>query len=353
MCGGNVHGSHQEALRLTQSEYREGIEFMQSGFASLQKAIEESKNNGDFSGGSLSYFSWKDKDRKFVRFLTDAVITADFHEFIITNDGKTKSFLIDPDKGDFVAKYASPVPGLGWRQDFKTKQAAERKPSKKTVGVAVLRDRVPVEGGGFEMVDVLIDADDNGTAVRGRSFGLITQSHGNFWKSLIGYFELYGTICDRDYMIVREGSGTDTSYTITPVDPIPELKDIAVVQEFYGYGRPWNKDDPERFLFCPQTLEEWADYYSGEERAKHWLEPKDGTAVAPQGPAPSLSAPVVSTATGAPVVHQQQVPAPAPAFTPAFVPTGADEAQAGPAPAVAVGGNTEFAGLRARLLDKK
>ena len=36
------------------------------------------------------------------------------------------------------------------------------------------------------------------------------------------------------------------------------------------------KDDPERFLYCPQTLKEWAENYCGEERVKFWLEKQDG-----------------------------------------------------------------------------
>src|SRR4051812_18976545 len=112
---------------------------MQTGLSALKKAIDEGKSRGDFSGGALSYFTWKDKDVKILRFLTDDVITANFHEFIMTNDGKIKSFLIDPAKGDFVARYASPTPGLGWKQNWKTKQPEERKPRELTVGVAVLR----------------------------------------------------------------------------------------------------------------------------------------------------------------------------------------------------------------------
>lgn len=294
---------------------------MLTGLQSLQQTIENAKGRGgDFTGGSLTYFSWKDKDRKVVRFLTDDVITAEFHEFIITNDGKTKSFLVDPAKGDFVAKYQSPVPGIGWRMDYKTKAPAELKPTTKTVGLAVLRDRVPRAGGGFDVVDVMGDVEFKGEKFPARTFGLITQSHGNFWKSLIGYFGLYGTLMDRDYLIERKGGGVDTEYVIVPLDPVEELKDPAVLHEFYGYGRPWNGEDPERFLFCPQTLAEWADYYSGEERAQHWLVDTNTAAInSPDSTAPSF----VNTAVTD------------------------DEAQAAPAQPAA---NTQFATLRSKLL---
>jgi hypothetical protein len=288
---------------------------------SLKKVIDESKARGDFSGGSLSYFGWKDKDVKVLRFLTDDVITANFHEFISTNDGKAKSFLVDPAKGDFVAKYASPTPGLGWKMDYKTKQPIERKPRELTVGLAVLRDLEPRDGGGFNVVDVFEEVDFKNEKFQSRTFGLVTQSHGNFWKSLIGYFNLYNTICDRDYRIERSGADKNTEYTITPLDPVEEFRDPAVLHAFYGYGKPWNDEDPERFLFCPQTLSEWADYYSGEERAKHWLLPSDGQAV--------ISAPAAVVST--------------------FASSAPDEAQAAPAPS----GSTDFAGLREKLLGHK
>ncbi len=311
---------------------------MQTGFQALQNAIDESKaRQSNLGGGSLTYFSWGDGDRKIIRFLTDDIITGQFHNFIITNDGKTKGFLIDPDKGDFVAKYASPSPsaggGLGWQLDWRTKQAGERKPRTQTVGIAVLRDLVPKEGGGFDVVDHFEDVEVDGKKLKSRVFGVIQQSHKLFWGSVIGYNTLYGTICDRDYMIVRTGSGLDTDYRITPVDPVEGLRDIKAVQEYYGYGRPWNKEDPERFLFCPQTLAAWGEYYSGEDRAKHWLIPKtDGG-----GYVDTSSLPPVSASADAP-------------FTPVagqFQKDG-DEAQA--IPAVAPSTTSDFSSLRDKLL---
>jgi len=308
---------------------------MQSGFAHLKQTIDDAKNRGDFSGGSLGYFSWKDKDRKIVRFLTDDPIIADFHEFIVTNDGKTKSFIIDPDKGDFVTKYATPSPevggGLGWRMDYRTKQPSEHKPVKKGVVVAVERQLVPRQGGGFDVVDLIEDIDFKGESFKSRNFGLITQGLKNFWNSLIGYHGLYGTICDRDYSIERVGADKHTEYRIVPVDPVDELRDLKVVQEFYGYGREWNDDDPERFLFCPQTLHEWADYHSSEERAKFWLLPK------------ADEPPVNGNPADAPVFAQPS--ASAPAFSDTSTP---DEAQA--APQVAPPTGTDFASLRAKLM---
>jgi hypothetical protein len=104
------------------------------------------------------------------------------------------------------------------------------------------------------------------------------------------------------------------------------------VQKFYGYGKPWPKrpaDDAkaaerqeweDRFLFCPQTLQQWAEDFSSEDRIKHWLSPADGSAPPAAAPAPA-AAPTWGSTT--------------------------DEAQ------VAVSGDTDFASLKKRLLENR
>ena len=129
---------------------------------------------------------------------------------------------------------------------------------------------------------------------------------------------------DRDYLIERRGGGLDTRYQIIPMDPIEELRDYEALKAHYGYGRPWpsrpqdgaSKEEvqayEDRFLFCPQTLQQWAEDFSSEDRVKHWLESPTGAA-----PAPAPTSAV---------------------FTPS------DEAQ------VSVSGDTDFASLKKRLL---
>jgi len=304
---------------------------MKTGFDAVQRAIEEGKSRGDFTPGhSLGYLSWKDKEVHVVRFLTDDVITADMHEFIQTNDGKTKNFLIDPDKGDFVARYASPTPGLGWTTDYKTKQTVPSKPRTRTIGVAVVREMVQKPGGGFDIVDKVDSLEIGGQSFQKRNFVLITQSASNFWNSLMGSYMVYGTLTDRDYRIQRIGSGVDTSYSITPLDPVEELRDPEVLRDFYGYGKPVDENDPDRFLFCPQTLAEWAEYRSSEEWAQRWL--------TPSGETPSQAFTTTTATAAAPAVQ-------------GFVKTGANEAQA--SVAAEPSGQTDFASLRNKLLANK
>jgi hypothetical protein len=307
------------------------------GFGAMREVIEASKGGSDTntrSGGYLSnYLSWKAGERKIVRFLDPDPIIAEFYDWILSNDGKTKNFLVDPAKGDLVAKYASASPGLGWRRDFVSGNLEERKVSRKGVGLAVLRDEVPADKGKTEIVDNFYDLEVGGRLYKARYFGIIIQGLNNFWDAIDGFERRYGSITDRDYLIERRGAGLDTRYQIIPMDPEEELRDLDALQKFYGYGKPWPKrpaDDAsaaekkeweERFLFCPQTLQQWAEDFSSEDRVKHWLTPVGGEVPAAPAPAEAPASPVWGGTT--------------------------DEAQ------VAVSGDTDFQSLKKRLLENR
>jgi len=247
---------------------------MDFGLAALQQTITDSKNRGSGSDAKLGYISWKDGETKIVRFLTNEVISASIADRVITNDGKTKDFLIDESRGDFVAKYG------GKSREYGTGTLIEPKITKKGVAVAVLRAEQadPTNPARRERSDLLIVVENQGQNYQGRSFGIIKQGIGNFWKPLMAVAARFDGLCDRDWAITRVGGDKDTTYLPSPIEPSNDaenaLRDLAVVQQYYGYGRPWNPEDPARFLYCPETLVEWADYYGSEERAKFWLTPK-------------------------------------------------------------------------------
>lgn len=323
---------------------------METGLSALQSAIkagkEASDNKSNFRGPSYNYFTWKPGDKKILRFLTDDILVADFYEFIVSNDGNTKSFLLDPAKGDFVKKYMSPTPGLGWRKNFAPGGGYEEPKLRRiAVGPAVLRDEVPDGKGGIKVVDHFEKIEIKGNTYDARHFGIVQQSLPNFWEILAGMAGRYGGLTTLDYEITREGERFDTKYHIVPIlSADDELKDPANVAKFYGYGRPWPKNphkddkgqeikDPDqkdveawnsRFLFCPQTLAQWSDNFGSEDRAKFWLTPKDGAqpvaAVEPSGLYPA-----------------------------------ADEAQASPPPVAAVPNNSDtlMASLREGLMGNK
>lgn len=251
----------------------------ESGLAAFETAIREGKerSSGSF-GPRLNYFSWKDGDVKILRFLTDEPIIGSFAEWVITSDGKSADFLIDPDGTNWVEHFGGQSRERGNSGDLVAPKIAKR-----GVGVAVLRDEKPKDGGGTEIVDYLntfTSKKDNQT-YQSRYFGIVKLSMGNFWEQLIGISKRNGTICDRDFEIRRVGADLHTKYEISPIDPVEELRDPEVVRQFYGYGTPYSEENPDRYLLCPSTLPEWCDYYSGEERAKRLLAPKAG-GVTPQ-----------------------------------------------------------------------
>lgn len=267
-----------------------------SGMDALQQAIEDGRKKAEAaregsSGKGLNYFNWKPGDKKVVRFIADDLITADFHDFILDKTGNTKNFMVDPADPQRLQRYMAPAPGgIGWRKNFKTGVLEEPKPKKMSVCVAVLRKEVPSPTGkGMAIEDYLYDKEVGGQTVTCRYFGIVQQSISNFWHTLAtSCYTRYGTICDRDYEISREGTGFETNYSILPLPEDPVLADKEVVKSFYFYGQPWDPADPDRFLKCPMTTDEWAQYFSGEERYQHWLVPDGSAPVTPASPAGGL-----------------------------------------------------------------
>lgn len=250
---------------------------MSSGLQAVRDAIDAGKTRSSSGGGSgqfggrLDYFTWKDKDRKIVRFLTDDLLIRNFADRILTNKGTTQDFLIYPEN-NLVEKYG------GQSRSFEG-TVGPIKTVERIVGVAVLREERAVPGEKnpngsqkTEIVDFTYNKEIGGQKYPAKFFGIVKQAPNNFWNGLVyGPGEVYGTITDRDYMVVRVGADKDTSYTFIPLEPVDALRDQQALHEHYGYGRPWNNDDPNRFLYCPQTLAEWEAYYGGEERIQHWL----------------------------------------------------------------------------------
>jgi hypothetical protein len=259
-----------------------------SGLEAMERRIDSAKQRagggGGQAGAGLSYFSWKPGDKKVLRFLADDVITEEMYDFIVDRTGSTKNFLIDPSDPHRLDRYRSPNPGIGWRS--LPKSSKFEIPKAKTVGcaVAVLRQEVPGPDGRMVVEDVILDKTVDDQNLQARFFGVVQQGIPNFWRQLIkGYFKRYGTLTDRDYEITREGASLDTTYNIVPLDVDPDLDSPEKVKAFYFYGQPVEDDDPHRLLKCPMTTLEWAKYYSGEERHKHWLTPQDGDASSNNG----------------------------------------------------------------------
>lgn len=282
---------------------------MRSGFDEAKKAVERSKQGFAPPAGKLNYLSMKAGDIIYVRFIDDAIITAKFYEWIINNQGQANSEFIaapdlyqyDPDwRGeDWVKKYTSPTPGIGWCKKFKSDEIIEPKLKEKTVGMCVLRepvlgeDGIPLKPLQFQDALETIDGDDGEHVAL--HFMLVRQALSNFWDQMVGFHGLYGTICDRDYRIERKGGDQKTTYQAIPMKEDPDWNydgsSLAKLQALYGYGVKLTKDEgvtsrPEhpafaettyswdnRYLYAPTTVAEWCERRASEDYAKYWLDP--------------------------------------------------------------------------------
>lgn len=239
------------------------------GADAVTRAVEQ-QQSGQF-GPRLSFFSWKDEDKKVLRFLEDDLpLVGEFAQGIQTNNEKiqTMDFLINPDDNNWVEYFG------GMQREWGSGNLITPKLRKMGVGIAVLREEVPDPDnpGRTKIVDALTTVDVDGKKYQARQFGVLKLPLSTFWKKLTGMQRRYGTLCDRDYEITRHGADKTTDYEVTPIDSSDDsMRDPDGVRAQYGYGTKMDEKDPKRFFYCPQTLDEWAAYYSGKERAEYWL----------------------------------------------------------------------------------
>lgn len=296
---------------------------MRTGLGAIEKALQ---NTGGGSGGGpkgryLTYFGLKDGESKVVRFLTDIgdLIACDFYEFVRDKNGKFQTFVVpaslhteDPSWSgeDWVIKFG------GKTTDYNTKALVDPTPKERIVGLAVEREEFPMDVGGRRVMRTQ-DKLDSFESREGKKFPtrnfMVVKQNAKFWNSLKAYYDEYGTICDRDYKITRNGTGFDISYSIIakPQDEGWNLdgSSLASLRQRYGYGTGTDMDGNElssesedRFLYCSQTLTEWVENAASEERARAAL-------VADVVDSPASEAP--SWATSAPDEPQAQVAPPA------------------------------------------
>lgn len=261
------------------------------GLKALNDAIAESAKGGGGFSGRLGYFNLKADESIAIRFLTDIddILTVDFYEFIQDNKGRPQNFVVrpdlldDPNAEDYVLTYG------GQQKDFGSSDLTEPTPKTRTVALAVVQKEVVTKSeGGRNKVsyeDEYVDVETKSGTFVGRQFIIVKQAYKNFWSPLVSHYDENGTLCDRVYKIKRNGKGTDTNYSFIEKTPDPDwvYVDEGEVSPSYGelhrrYGYGTDKTgvaDDERFLYCPQTLEEWAEYMASEDRVKFFLGDED------------------------------------------------------------------------------
>ncbi|MGW7100356.1 hypothetical protein [Streptomyces sp. NPDC054838] len=218
------------------------------GGSAAEEAEKEANAN---SGGrrSADYFSLKnDTDSTAIRLLTDHDdwIWVEQHSFVPTKaapqgaENWPKSMTAVCRKDDAFAGHYSDC----YICDKKIKNNFDKVASSRIRIWALAVEREIVKGDGSEalggpaMKGIVVgvrdkveeidelDADGKPTGVKLRypRIIIVNQPIKGFFGNLKALHGLYGTVCDRDFSITRDGTGTDTNYKIVPIDPVPDIK---------------------------------------------------------------------------------------------------------------------------------
>jgi len=201
---------------------------LKKGMSAVRESIERSqKSSGPKTYTETNWFYWQGGESKALRFLTDAndIYVVPVHENVLTVDGKKKTFAC--------------------RQAFDAPcELCDQKVYRRDVGygVAVLREEVyeEVDGErkltGYRDVTTSYEATVDGKTVTKKKpwIGIVSQGMRNFWNQIAVISEKYGSLRDREIEIIRQGSGTDTTYMAFA---LPE-KQIENMDERYAKFLP-------------------------------------------------------------------------------------------------------------------
>ena len=192
---------------------------LKKGMAAVRESIERSqKSSGPKTYNETNWFYWQSQESKALRFLTDAndIYVVPVHENVLAVDGKKKTF---------ACRKAFDAPcelcdNNVYRRDV-------------GYGIAVLREEVyeEVDGErkltGYRDVTTTYEATVDGKTVTKKKpwIGIVSQGMRNFWNQIAVISEKYGSLRDREIEIIRQGSGTDTTYMAfaLPEKPIENM----------------------------------------------------------------------------------------------------------------------------------
>lgn len=203
-----------------------------------QGAEEASKTGGKFA--KINYFSLDDKESKIYRFLTDSpdwfwvkqhpsVPTKNKPEDFTGNWPSSMPAVCRHDEafaGIYTDCYICDTPVMSPHDASKP-----LKPAIRVWALAIEREKVE-EGGvvkGYRTVMEEVPernekGEETGKNIRQPKIVVVNMGVKNFFSGLQGIYGLFNTVCDRDYMIRRTGTGLDTDYQIIPLDKIPGVE---------------------------------------------------------------------------------------------------------------------------------
>lgn len=254
---------------------------MAIGMKAVSRTAEKQAAGGGGGGQFLQSIYWQDKpdskpeDReKIVRFLTDDIVTAKVYGFVKGGpEGKGRDFIAPgslyddetgepaydwvPEARDYFLENDISLPDYGGNLVHASKFGRDQ-----VYGLVVLREEVRVDGK-LIVQDKIVhrewEKDGEVKSYDGPVYGYVKQGIPNFWSILVGFYDRYGTLTDRDYLITRRGNDKKTQYSIVPLDKDPALETPEQLAEAY---------DPPQDL--SDLMKRMADY----EAAKEWFEAK-------------------------------------------------------------------------------
>lgn len=201
------------------------------------------------------FFKIDDKERVIIRMVTDAPewIVVDQYQFLPTK----------PKPKDWEGNWPTHM-GAVSRQDPALKGMFEDdcilsmrdgkgkayKPSPRTWALACMREEVIGDGtkamggpdkkgkrvGCRDATREVTRKKDDGTeeTTTEKAIVVLNMGYKNFFAALDGFYREYDTVVDRDYVVIRKGTGTDTTYSLAPLDPIPgyDLRDPDIAKRY-------------------------------------------------------------------------------------------------------------------------
>ena len=275
---------------------------MAIGMKAVARTAERQAAGGGGGGQFLQSIYWQDKpnskpeDReKVIRFLTDDIVTVGVYGFVKGGpEGKGRDFIAPgtlydsetgepafdwvPEARDYFLENNISLPDYSRNLVHASKYVKDQ-----AFGLVVLREEVEAEIDGKRqriVQDKIVhrewEKDGEIKSYDGPVYGFVKQGFPNFWQVLVGFYDRYGTLTDRDYLITRRGNDKNTQYSIVPLDKDPDLE--TPEQLAAKYDPPQNLSD---------LMKRMADY----DQAKAWFEAKPSgggnTSSAPRDDAPA------------------------------------------------------------------
>lgn len=259
------------------------------GGENAEKAQEEQRAKMA-SRPKLNYFGLKAGETKIYRLLTDSPewIYIQQHNMAPTKDQGPESKL--PKVMTAVCRNDRAFKGIHDRcylcdnpPENPFKKGEKQKATPRVWALAVEREMVTVDGERCitDVIETVKDKDDK--EYDRLKIVLLNMPFNNFFTHLQGMYAVYGTVCDRDMQITRNGTGKDTEYRIVQLDATPDHKPGTESWELYTLSLK------EQGINLDEIVAEKAtDEFYGRMFDPNWVDPnaKEGAAQAAPAQAP-------------------------------------------------------------------